>query len=105
VGPAMPQLSALVIIVPCFLVIGPPAILIHALIRNLWIACVTTSLLAFCVGYVVAEYFGLPDSHVKIASVAALLGAITSVLLAVPFVLYRTGMWRRAWSRVRAGRS
>ncbi len=109
-GPAMPQINELMFvvmwIVTWVLFFSLPAALIHALIRKFWIACAVSGVLSFICGYVVAKIcesmyanMDFPINHVVFGLIASVSGLVTSLLVGIPFVLYRRGALAGLWKR------
>jgi len=98
--PAMPPVTAFMVIAPCVLVISLPAILCHALLRNYWLASATIWLLALASGYAVAHVWGFPVDHVAFGLFASVIGLATGMVVGIPFVLYRRGWLADFWTRL-----
>jgi len=99
-GPAMPPVTALMVIVPCVLVISLPALLCHALLRNYWLASFAIWVLALASGYAVAHVWGFPVDHVAFGLFASVIGLATGMVVGIPFVLHRRGWLADFWARL-----
>lgn len=99
-GPAMPPVTALMVIVPCVAVILVPALLCHAWLRNYWLASGVIWLLSFACGYSVASIWRFPVEHVAFGAIASVIGLATGLVVGIPFVLYRRGWLVGFWTRI-----
>jgi hypothetical protein len=98
--PAMPPVTAFMVIAPCVLVISLPALLCHALLRNYWLASIAIWVLAFASGFAVAHVWGFPFDHLAFGFFASLIGLATGMLVGIPFVLHRRGLLADFWMRL-----
>lgn len=96
--PAMPPVTALIVIAPCVVVISPLAVLCHSWLRNYWLACMTIWVLALACGWGVAHAWNFPVNHVVFGFIASLIGLATGMFVGIPFVLYRRGWLARFWA-------